>query len=64
MKDCRAAKTVKMVENIFRNVNIALVNERALIFEKIEGVYKIIAVDNNSEVESRNKLLKLIWHHL
>jgi len=25
----------------------------------------IIAVDNNSkEVESRNKLLKLIWHHL
>jgi len=65
VKDCRTAEAIKRVENIFRNVNIALVNELVLIFEKIEGVYKIIAVDNNSkEVESRNKLLKLIWHHL
>src|SRR5512136_295863 len=31
--DPRSAEATKMVENIFRNVNIALVNELALIFE-------------------------------
>lgn len=35
VKDCQTAEAVKMVENIFRNVNIALVNELALIFEKM-----------------------------
>ena len=33
--DCKTAEAVKMLENIFRNVNIALVNELALIFEKM-----------------------------
>ncbi|KUG14586.1 udp-glucose dehydrogenase [hydrocarbon metagenome] len=33
--DTRTAESVKMVENIFRNVNIALVNELALIFERM-----------------------------
>lgn len=33
--DARTAEAVKMVENIFRNVNIALVNEMALIFERM-----------------------------
>jgi UDP-N-acetyl-D-glucosamine dehydrogenase len=35
VKDCKTAEAVKMIENIFRNVNIALVNELALIFEKM-----------------------------
>ena len=33
--DCRTAESVKIVENIFRNVNIALVNELSLIFDKM-----------------------------
>ena len=36
VKDCKTAEAVKMIENIFRNVNIALVNELALIFEKMD----------------------------
>lgn len=35
VRDARTAESVKMVENIFRNVNIALVNELSLIFEKM-----------------------------
>jgi len=35
VSDCKTAEAVKMLENIFRNVNIALVNELALIFEKM-----------------------------
>lgn len=35
VSDARTAESVKMVENIFRNVNIALVNEMALIFERM-----------------------------
>jgi len=35
VSDARTAESVKMVENIFRNVNIALVNELALIFERM-----------------------------
>ncbi|BDZ69142.1 nucleotide sugar dehydrogenase [Methanobacterium ferruginis] len=36
VQDCKTAEAVKMMENIFRNVNIALVNELALIFERME----------------------------
>jgi len=35
VKDCKTAEAVKMVENVFRNVNIALVNELSLIFENM-----------------------------
>ncbi len=35
VRDCKTAEAVKMLENIFRHVNIALVNELALIFEKM-----------------------------
>ena len=35
VSDAKTAEAVKMVENIFRNVNIALVNELSLIFEKM-----------------------------
>jgi UDP-N-acetyl-D-glucosamine dehydrogenase len=36
VKDCKTAEAVKMIENIYRNVNIALVNELALIFDKMD----------------------------
>ncbi|CEA12608.1 nucleotide sugar dehydrogenase [Methanobacterium formicicum] len=36
VQDCKTAEAVKMIENIFRNVNIALVNELALIFDKMD----------------------------
>ena len=36
VENCKTAEAVKMIENIYRNVNIALVNELALIFEKME----------------------------
>ena len=35
MPDCASAEAVKMLENIFRGVNIALINEMALIFERM-----------------------------
>jgi len=35
VRDTMTAESVKMVENIFRNVNIALANELALIFERM-----------------------------
>ncbi|WP_220681130.1 nucleotide sugar dehydrogenase [Methanofollis formosanus] len=35
VRDARTAESVKMVENIYRNVNIALVNELSLIFERM-----------------------------
>jgi len=35
VRDCDTAEACKLLENIFRSVNIALVNEMALIFEKM-----------------------------
>jgi len=35
MPDCASAEAVKILENIFRGVNIALINEMALIFERM-----------------------------
>lgn len=35
VKECKTAEAVKIVENVFRNVNIALVNELALVFENM-----------------------------
>ena len=43
VKDCKTAEAVKMMENVFRNVNIALVNEFALIFEKMDiNIWEVI----------------------
>jgi UDP-N-acetyl-D-glucosamine dehydrogenase len=36
VRDAKTAEAVKMIENIFRNINIALVNEMALIFERMD----------------------------
>lgn len=35
VSDCKTAELVKLFENVFRNVNIALVNEMALICERM-----------------------------
>jgi len=35
VKDCKVAEAAKIMENIFREVNIALVNEMSLIFERM-----------------------------
>lgn len=43
VKDCKTAEAVKMMENVFRNVNIALVNEFALIFESMDiNIWEVI----------------------
>ncbi|MBN1166712.1 MAG: nucleotide sugar dehydrogenase [Methanospirillaceae archaeon] len=43
VSDTTTAESVKMVENIFRNVNIALVNELSLIFEQMGvNIWEII----------------------
>ena len=34
MPDCKTANAVKLTTNVFRDLNIAFVNELALIFEK------------------------------
>lgn len=36
VKDAKTAEAVKILENIFRNVNIAVVNELSLIFDKMD----------------------------
>jgi UDP-N-acetyl-D-glucosamine dehydrogenase len=36
VKDCKTAEATKIFENIFRNVNIALINEMSLICEKMD----------------------------
>lgn len=35
VRDCKTAEAAKIVENIFRGVNIALINELSLVFEKM-----------------------------
>lgn len=43
VSSCRVAEASKIVENIFRNVNIALVNEMALIFERMNiDIWEVI----------------------
>lgn len=43
VRDCRTAEACKILENVFRNVNIALINEMALIFEKMNiNVWEVI----------------------
>lgn len=43
VRDCRTAEAVKMLENIYRNVNIALVNEMALIYERMNiNIWEVV----------------------
>ncbi|MFC1497316.1 nucleotide sugar dehydrogenase [Verrucomicrobiota bacterium] len=43
VSNCRAAEAAKLVENIFRSINIALVNELKMVFEKMDiDVWEVI----------------------
>ena len=43
VSSCRTAEAVKLLENIFRSVNIALVNELKIIYEKMDiDVWEVI----------------------
>ena len=43
VKNMKTAEAVKIVENVFRNVNISLVNELAILFEKMGiNTYEVI----------------------
>ena len=43
VSSCEVAEAVKMLENIFRNVNIALINELAIIFKEMNiDVWEVI----------------------
>ena len=44
MPDCKTANAVKLTTNVFRDVNIAFVNELALLFEKL-GIDIFIVLD-------------------
>ena len=35
MKDCKTANAVKLVTNVFRDLNIAFINELAILFERV-----------------------------
>ncbi|WP_371504432.1 nucleotide sugar dehydrogenase [Nitrosopumilus adriaticus] len=43
MTDCKTANAVKLTTNVFRDINIAFVNELALLFEKLGiDVFKVL----------------------
>jgi nucleotide sugar dehydrogenase len=43
MPNCRTANAVKLTTNVFRDINIAFVNELALLFEKLDiDIYKVL----------------------
>ena len=45
MSSTKVAEATKLTENIFRSVNIAMVNELKIIFEKMDiDVWEVIAV--------------------
>ena len=44
VRDCRTAEACKILENVFRSVNIALINEMALIFERMNiNTWEVVA---------------------
>ena len=43
MPDCKTANAVKLTTNVFRDINIAFVNELAMLFEKLGiDIYKVL----------------------
>ena len=43
MTDCKTANAVKLTTNVFRDINIAFVNELALLFEKLDiDVFEVL----------------------
>ena len=52
---CKAAEATKLLENIFRSVNIALVNE-------LKVVYEVMGIDVHEVIDAAARLWKL-WLH-
>ena len=43
MPNCKTANAVKLTTNVFRDINIAFVNEMAMLFEKLDiDIYKVL----------------------
>ncbi len=43
MPNCKTANAVKLMTNVFRDINIAFINEMAILFEKLDiDIYKVL----------------------
>ncbi len=43
MPNCKTANAVKLTTNVFRDINIAFINEMAMLFEKLDiDIYKVL----------------------
>lgn len=56
MPDCKTANAAKLVANVFRDVNIAFVNELALLFDKID-------IDTKEVLEAANSKYNFQIHY-
>ena len=56
MPNCKTANAVKLTTNIFRDINIAFVNELAILFERL-------GIDTNTVLEAADKKYNFQIHH-
>ena len=56
MPDCKTANVVKLTTNVFRDINIAFVNELSLMFEKL-------GIDTNKVLEAAKKKYNFQVHY-
>ena len=56
MPDCKTANAVKLTTNIFRDINIAFVNELAILFEKL-------GIDINTVLDAADKKYNFQIHY-
>ena len=56
MPDCKTANAVKLTTNVFRDINIAFVNELSLMFEKL-------GIDTNKVLEAAKKKYNFQVHY-
>ena len=56
MPDCKTANAVKLTTNVFRDINIAFVNELAILFEKL-------GIDTNTVLEHADKKYNFQVHY-
>ena len=56
MPDCKTANVVKLTTNVFRDINIAFINELSLMFEKL-------GIDTNKVLEAAKKKYNFQVHY-
>ena len=56
MPDCKTANAVKLTTNVFRDINIAFVNELAILFEKL-------GIDTNTVLDAADKKYNFQIHY-